>query len=206
MNSLPIDKPNETGPLTRAAWRALLRSRRKQLPIAERRRAEARIVHTLAASAFFRPQRRVALYASSGSEVSTDGLLQLAARRGCRIYLPRIADYDRQQLCFAPLGVTLIRNRHGIYEPRHPGRAIDPACLSVIILPLTGFDAYGTRLGSGAGYYDRALAALTHRPRLRPLLIGLAFACQRAERLPREAHDVPLDAVCTERGLRWFPS
>ena len=35
-------------------------------------------------------------------------------------------------------------------------------------------------------------------------LIGLAFAAQELESIPREKHDVPLDAVVTETGVRHF--
>jgi 5-formyltetrahydrofolate cyclo-ligase len=37
-----------------------------------------------------------------------------------------------------------------------------------------------------------------------PTLIGLAFAAQELDAIPREDHDVPLDAVITEAGLRHF--
>ena len=88
---------------------------------------------------------------------------------------------------------------HVEIEPPAHG-AIAPATLDVVLLPLSAFDAAGTRLGAGAGYYDRLLA-FRHGRQGAPLLVGLAFDCQRSEAIPAEAHDVPLDAVITERGL-----
>jgi 5-formyltetrahydrofolate cyclo-ligase len=38
----------------------------------------------------------------------------------------------------------------------------------------------------------------------RPRLIGFAFALQELELIPREPHDVPLDTIVTERGVRNF--
>lgn len=70
----------------------------------------------------------------------------------------------------------------------------------IVIVPLLGFDRRGTRLGYGGGYYDRTIAALARRP----LLLGLAFACQQLPAIPRGAHDVPLDAVVTEAGITRF--
>jgi 5-formyltetrahydrofolate cyclo-ligase len=70
----------------------------------------------------------------------------------------------------------------------------------IILMPLLGFDKHGTRLGYGGGYYDRTLAHLTRRPKL----LGFAFARQEVDYIPREAHDVPLDAVVTEIGVRHF--
>ena len=60
--------------------------------------------------------------------------------------------------------------------------------------------APGTRLGYGGGYYDRTLASLRKTPRL----IGFAFAAQELDFIPREPHDVPLDAVVTEQGVLQF--
>jgi 5-formyltetrahydrofolate cyclo-ligase len=38
----------------------------------------------------------------------------------------------------------------------------------------------------------------------KPLLIGLAYALQQVEQLPREDFDVPMDGVLTEEGLVMF--
>ena len=55
----------------------------------------------------------------------------------------------------------------------------------------------------GAGFYDRYLGALPAA--LRPLVVGLAHGVQQVDgRIPREAHDVPMDAVVTEAGWRAF--
>jgi len=103
----------------------------------------------------------------------------------------------------------LIANRYGILEPSTrgvgSGRYLNPLSLSVLFLPLVAFDEAGTRLGMGAGYYDRYLGRLSHT--LRPLLIGLAHEAQRAQApLPRHDWDIPLDAVVTESGWQAFTS
>jgi 5-formyltetrahydrofolate cyclo-ligase len=66
----------------------------------------------------------------------------------------------------------------------------------LLLVPCLGFDAQRLRLGYGGGYYDRTLAAL--RPR--PYAAGVAFECGRVAALPREAHDIALDAILTETG------
>ena len=70
----------------------------------------------------------------------------------------------------------------------------------IVIMPLLGFDRFGTRLGYGGGYYDRTLAAMKKQP----TLVGLAFAIQEFDHIPREDHDVPLHAIVTENGVRSF--
>lgn len=66
----------------------------------------------------------------------------------------------------------------------------------LLLVPCVGFDADRLRLGYGGGYYDRTLAALQPRP----YAAGVAFECGRVAALPREPHDVPLDAILTETG------
>ncbi len=85
----------------------------------------------------------------------------------------------------------------GIHEPLAHWPAVAP---DVLLVPLLAFDNDGYRLGYGGGYYDRTLSAL---PRARA--IGIAYAGQRVDILPRDAHDCRLDAILTENGLTEFP-
>jgi len=93
-------------------------------------------------------------------------------------------------------------NRYQIGEPIG-GRLIAAPALALVLMPLVGMDNAGNRLGNGAGYYDRWLAFRLGR-RGTPLLVGLAFECQRQAFIEPQAHDVPLDAVITENGLQLF--
>src|SRR6185369_11119141 len=69
----------------------------------------------------------------------------------------------------------------------------------VVVVPCVGFTAEGHRLGSGAGYYDRWLAAHPH-----VVAVGVAWSVAEidAAALVPEPHDVPLAFVVTERGVR----
>ncbi|KMY85395.1 5-formyltetrahydrofolate cyclo-ligase [Candidatus Paraburkholderia calva] len=67
----------------------------------------------------------------------------------------------------------------------------------LLLIPCVGFDDARFRLGYGGGYYDRTLAAWPVERK--PVTIGIAFeAGNKCEALPREAHDMPLDAIVTE--------
>jgi 5,10-methenyltetrahydrofolate synthetase len=66
----------------------------------------------------------------------------------------------------------------------------------LLLIPCVGFDADLYRLGYGGGYYDRTLAAWPGAQR--PATIGIAFEAGRCGALPREHHDLPLDAILTE--------
>lgn len=69
----------------------------------------------------------------------------------------------------------------------------------LLLVPCVGFDDDGYRLGYGGGYYDRTLAAWPGASK--PVTIGIAYEACRVAALPRELHDMPLDAVVTETGL-----
>jgi 5-formyltetrahydrofolate cyclo-ligase len=75
------------------------------------------------------------------------------------------------------------------------GQAVDP---DVLIAPLVGFDSAKYRLGYGGGFYDRTIAS---RP-TKPLVIGVGFAFARLATIYPQAHDVPMDIIVTEEGVR----
>jgi 5-formyltetrahydrofolate cyclo-ligase len=68
----------------------------------------------------------------------------------------------------------------------------------VLLVPLVGFDGANFRLGYGGGYYDRTLAAMLPRPST----IGVGFELSRLETIFPQAHDMPLDVVVTEAGVK----
>lgn len=72
----------------------------------------------------------------------------------------------------------------------------------VLIVPLLAWDAAGYRLGYGGGFYDRTLAML--RAAGPVLAVGLAYAGQRCDAVPRDGLDQRLDALVTEDGLLRF--
>lgn len=185
----------------RAELRRRLRRRRAALPPLERARAARAIAAHLAAAGLLRPGLRIGAYLAVRSEISLAPFIDLARRAGCRLWLPRITDTRTHRMGFVPAGAALRRGPHGIPEPA-AGAHCAAQWLQVILVPLVGFDAAGHRLGSGAGYYDRALAFRTGRRRWRgPRLIGVAHSCQQAAAIAALPTDVPLDAVVTEKGL-----
>ncbi len=186
----------------RGSLRASLRARRRAVAPAERARAARRVARHADHALGLRAGRRIAVYAAAAEELDTSCLIALALRRGCLVYLPRIDPRPRvRAMCFARLTERRSVNRFGISEPEGP-RLASASLLDVVFLPLVGFDRHGTRLGMGAGYYDRALQFLRRRSVWRaPLLVGIGYASQEVDRIAPAAHDVPLDLVITERGV-----
>lgn len=88
------------------------------------------------------------------------------------------------------------RMEAGVWNILHPaeGPAVHPAAL---LIPVVGFDGGGYRLGYGAGFYDRTLAAMPHMP----LTIGVGFELCRMPTIHPQAYDIPIDYIITEAGL-----
>lgn len=182
-----------------------MRRRRRALTPAERARAAESALAHFQSLIHLRPGLKLAVYLSVNGEFDTAPLVELARRRGCRIYAP-VLPPTGGRLRFVPLEPPLKTNRYGIPEPHFsPEKACDPRALDVVITPLVAFGPNGERLGSGAGYYDQTFAFLRRRRVWRkPRLIGLAYAWQQVEDLESEAWDVPLAAVVTDQGAVRF--
>lgn len=185
--------------------RALLRKRRGELSSgpsgAER---SCRMQKRLLESAFWQKSRVVALYVSVKGEADTSLLLRAAWSGGKTVFLPRCRKAEPGNMdmiaCSGPESLEV--SDFGIPEPvlNADSRLLSPEELTggektLIVVPALAFDREGCRLGYGGGYYDRMLSVS------RCASVGLAFHDLLLERLPHDAWDRPVAAVCTEEEL-----
>lgn len=182
--------------------RAALREARRGLPPPQRIAGAERIAGHLLDLPFAPATGYVAGYWAMDGEIGLHAW-QLRLPPGCIYCLP-VLHGDR--LRFAPWrpGDALVTNRYGIPEPAlEPESALSADEMSLVVVPLVGFDASGDRLGMGGGWYDRSFAFRRERP-APPWLVGAAFELQQVERVPVADWDVGLDAVCTEASTHLF--
>jgi 5-formyltetrahydrofolate cyclo-ligase len=179
---------------TKTELRRRALARRDTLPAAERQQA----AETIAARAFpvaVAPGTIVAGFMPMKSEINPLPLLRALADAGARLALPVVAGQGKPLIMRAwAFGEPLAAGVWGIREPEPAAPEVAP---DILIVPLLAFDRAGQRVGYGAGYYDRTIAAL--RVRQPVLAIGLAFAAQEIAAVPATPHDAPLDLVLTER-------
>jgi 5-formyltetrahydrofolate cyclo-ligase len=127
-------------------------------------------------------------------------LLKSLVAHGCHIAFPRVVAKDAAlEFHRVPDGEVLTPGAFGVHEPQAHWPAVMP---HVLLVPLLAFDAAGHRLGYGGGFYDRTLQDLRCGPPIRA--IGIAYAEQEIVSLPHEAHDMALEGILTEHGLRMF--
>lgn len=192
--------------LDKKALRKQARAARAVLAPEYRRFAVRRALRQALRAGLFLRGRRWSFYLPVGEEFDVLPLLNQALHMGKDCFLPITAHRIAQPLRFARLDGRhgLTHNRYGIVEP-HAHELMNARWLDVMLLPLVGFDRQGRRLGMGGGYYDATLAYLRSRRRWRrPLLVGVAYACQELPEVPTEPWDVRLDMLLTENGLVRF--
>ncbi|MFT3755063.1 MAG: 5-formyltetrahydrofolate cyclo-ligase [Pseudoxanthomonas sp.] len=192
MSSLPASTGDD-----RAALRRELRQHRRAIPAPARIAAADALATQLLALPCLPERGYVAGYWANDGEIALH-VFQLKLPPGLVWCLPVL---HGEELRFAPWrpGDALVSNRYGIPEPDvSPSSALDPQALSLVLMPLVGFDARGHRLGMGGGWYDRTFAFRKLSP-VPPHLVGVGFEMQRVDALAAEEWDVRMDLICTEQ-------
>ncbi|GEO87393.1 MULTISPECIES: 5-formyltetrahydrofolate cyclo-ligase [Alphaproteobacteria] len=180
--------------------------RNERLAVRDLLSAERRIEFSLAIADHggdaitFDPGTVISGFLPIRSEADIRPLMARLRARGARLCLPIVQ--DRATIIFRELlpGAELIDTGFGTRGPGPEAAVLDP---EILLVPLSAFDSRGDRIGYGAGHYDRAIARLVQKGR-EPRLIGIAFDCQEVAEVPTEPHDVRLQAILTESGLRQF--
>lgn len=138
--------------------------------------------------------KTVSLYMPIKGELDPRPLAGKLREAGAIPALPRVLS-DNEPMTFRAWleADPLEKGFGGIREPAPSAPEVVP---DIVVVPLAAFDRRGFRIGYGKGHFDRTLGPLARGER--PFLLGYAFALQEVEEVPRELHDVPLDAVVTE--------
>ncbi len=192
-----VRKPDGRGGAAADQKRALrieARARRKEAAEAIGGRAARDLIIHFPPELVPRDGAIVAGYAPIAHELDPRPLMADLEMKGARLALPAVRDggmsfhvWDRDDV--------LTRDDAGVAAPAADAPRVDP---DMVLAPLLAFDRHGGRLGTGGGWYDRALAELRRRKTFQ--LIGLAFAIQNVDTIPLEPHDVRLGWILTEAG------
>jgi 5-formyltetrahydrofolate cyclo-ligase len=129
------------------------------------------------------------------SEIDTRPLLGRLAGDGWTSCLPIVIALGKPLMFRRWLpGEPTVPGTWDIPQPTDDAPEVVP---DVLLVPMMAFDRKGFRLGYGGGFYDRTLEVLRARKQI--LAIGVAYAAQEVDSVPRGPHDQPLDFVMTER-------
>jgi 5-formyltetrahydrofolate cyclo-ligase len=141
------------------------------------------------------PGQLVTCFVSMATEPPTDEVRTKLRALGKDVALPIMKPGN--SLAWGFDGTDLVKNSFGIYEPAPT--EIDIAQASAILIPALRVGRDGSRLGRGAGYYDRALANVPAHSFGGPIRICLVFDDEVDDSVPSEPHDALIDVIVTPR-------
>lgn len=169
-------------------------ARRNQLTQLEIVEKSAAVTERIVSLPVFRQAQTILLYSHIRNELSLDALLSHPASEGKRFAFP-LCIPDFQMKALIPGGWKT--GPFGILEP-DPSSSLEivPEEFDMVICPGVAFDTNCHRLGMGAGYYDRYLPKCKNAVKLMA-----AFEIQRAEQIPADKWDFPMDMVVTEENI-----
>ena len=192
----------------KSALRSAIREQRSNRSERLRKEAGQDFATTILGIPEVKEAKVVALYTSRSGEPSTLPLMTYLHAKGKRVLLPVLgAGLQRDWATFAG---------EDDLQQRAPGRPPEPSTptlgaealaeADLIIAPALAVDTHGTRLGQGGGWYDRALSFA--RPGVKVIAMVYPEEVYDAEvmPLPREPHDLPVQAVATTTSWRCLDS
>ncbi len=147
-------------------------------------------------SEIYRMSRQIMLYMPLGNEVDLTKVKNVALADGKRVVLPVT---ERNTGIITPIYVdkkTMFkRGSFSVMEPQSTDIA-DMAMTEVVLVPGIAFDKSGARVGFGKGCYDMLLE------RYNGVKIGVCYDFQICDEIPADTHDVRMDYILTETGLK----
>ncbi|KAF9969876.1 hypothetical protein BGZ73_007571 [Actinomortierella ambigua] len=139
-----------------------VRKRLAAISVEEIERQSAIVTEKLLSLKVYKESQNVSVYISMHGEINTRAIIRdlLAQNKNC--YIPRChgPNMDMVKLTSWEDFVSLPLNSWKIPEPKLDEEredALKAQGLDLIIMPGLAFDAAGTRLGHGRGYYDKYL-------------------------------------------------
>ena len=157
-------------------------------------------------------EKTVLAYYSVGSEPSTLAVINELLKSGKRVCLPLCTDIDEEGHRTDTIDAMearqitsfddLVPGAYGIPEPKADTAVVPPEEIDIIILPCISCDRDCNRIGHGAGYYDKFLSMTGGGC----FTMALCYEEAMLDDIPTEPHDMPVDAVVTEKMVyRWRP-
>ncbi len=173
-------------------------ARRDALPDDQRRADSKTVCDRILMSSAYGEANTLFLFRAFRSEPDLSAVSAQAEKDGKTVLYPYCID-KTHMLAVKP-GENWETDAFGIQVPVLASSTVyDPADIDLILCPCTAFDAEGSRLGMGAGYYDRFLPRCS-----RAYKVLVAFEAQRLDKVCSEPFDIPMDAIVTEARQEFF--
>ncbi|SHI13214.1 5-formyltetrahydrofolate cyclo-ligase [Sporobacter termitidis DSM 10068] len=144
----------------------------------------------------FQKAKTIFTFYSMGREPDTRRLVEYALGQHKTVALPVCAKCGVMDARAIASTEELSLSSYQLLEPLGSTQVVAPEALDFIIVPALAYDREGYRLGYGGGYYDRFLL------KTKAFTAGIARERLLMDAVPREAHDVAVRCVVTEKEAR----
>lgn len=169
--------------------RKQIRNRKRQFTNNELEELSLPVINRLLSMPEIADSQTILMYYSLPDEVYTHDAVEVLARQGKTVLLPKVIDGENMEIRVYRNKEDLAEGSYGIMEPK--GQLFtDYGKITTAVIPGMSFDSNNNRLGRGKGYYDRFLKKI-------PLAykIGVCFDFQKEKDIPHEENDVKMDTV-----------
>ncbi len=157
------------------------------------REKSVEICRLLSGTEEIRRARTVLLYYPIKNELSVLHLVDTLRAEGKRIGFPVCLKAQRRLIFREISSLEALKvGSYGIPEPNESYKELIPDESTLCIVPGAAFSRGGSRLGYGAGYYDRFLSDFEG------ISVGITCSELLFDSLPSEPHDALLDMIITE--------
>ena len=182
--------PNE-----KEALRAHYRQRRAKRSPMMRLLRDAAVQKNIARGGPLAEADALLVYAPTRGEITLQLICSYARQRGIPVAYPRCEGDGVMQFYLVESETELVPGAYGIPAPGEECPLFTPTERTVMLVPALTYDREGYRLGQGGGYYDRYLATF------RGVSLGVCYEEDVADALPREAHDLPVSFLVTDKTI-----
>lgn len=140
--------------------------------------------------------KRIMAFLAMRGEANLDPLIEQALADGKKIYIP-VCLPERQMEAGRLLSMSdFTKGYLGLRSFPAPYATIAPEDLDLVLVPAVACGLDGTRLGMGAGYYDRYLGRVSFEKR-----VSVLWDFQITDSVPNGIYDKHISKIVTEKRI-----
>lgn len=169
---------------------------RRALSASEKEEKSRALTGNLISLKAYQEARRILTYLSMPGEADLDPLIRRALADGKEVYVP-VCLPEKQMEAGRLLDMEhFVKGPYGLRDLPKGYSTISPEEIDLVLVPGVAGSPDGTRLGMGAGYYDRYLSKVPYEKRVLVL-----WDFQVVEELPSEPFDQFMAAIVTDTDI-----
>lgn len=173
-----------------------LKAIRNKLSSAQVSDSSEKVAQHILACDVYKKSKLIMGYLAFGKELSVDKVLLQALADGKKVVVPFITSATEMEAALFTGMENLCLDRFKIRCVAEPVQIINPNAIELVLVPGVAFGRDGSRMGMGAGYYDRFLLRAPQAA-----TIGVVYGDLLQEHLPTDEYDIPVHYLVSETGI-----